>query len=258
MKAKLFLLVIFSAAALFISTGGLQGAGDPLVKKALRWHSQVFTVDTHCDTPFMLLEKGWDIGKYHAPGQPRQRLPGLPAHEGRRPRCLLFRRVRLPRAQDGCRERPSQGQGHRRPGRLGRDVCKIPGPVRPGPDAAGREGPEKAGQARHFHRHGKRLPPGPRPGPDRLFLRPRRALRHPGPYRRQRHLRLLDRPQGPRRPRFERFRAGRWCGGSTSSGSWSTSPISPTVLFRRAGTDQGHRSSHRIPAPGPCRPARAT
>ena len=70
MKAKLFLLVIFSAAALFISAGGLQGAGDPLVKKALRWHGQVFTVDTHCDTPLMLLEKGWDIGKYHTPGQP--------------------------------------------------------------------------------------------------------------------------------------------------------------------------------------------
>jgi membrane dipeptidase len=87
MKAKLFLLVIFSATALFISAGGLQGAGDPLVKKALLWHGQVLTVDTHCDTPFMLLEKGWDIGKYHVPGQtgsgcqdlPRMKAGGLDA-----------------------------------------------------------------------------------------------------------------------------------------------------------------------------------
>jgi membrane dipeptidase len=58
-----------------------------LVKKALRIHQRVFTVDTHCDTPFKLLEKGWDIGAYHQPGLddsgcqdlPRMKAGGLDA-----------------------------------------------------------------------------------------------------------------------------------------------------------------------------------
>jgi membrane dipeptidase len=51
------------------------------------WHGQVLTVDTHCDTPMMLMEKGWDIGKYHQTGQrgsgcqdlPRMKAGGLDA-----------------------------------------------------------------------------------------------------------------------------------------------------------------------------------
>jgi membrane dipeptidase len=54
---------------LFFSTLLFPAADRKLVKKALRIHRHVLTVDTHCDTPFMLLEKGWDIGKYHQPGQ---------------------------------------------------------------------------------------------------------------------------------------------------------------------------------------------
>jgi membrane dipeptidase len=55
----------------FLAAAVLLGAAETsLVKRALRWHGQVLTVDTHCDTPFMLLEAGWDIGKYHRPGQP--------------------------------------------------------------------------------------------------------------------------------------------------------------------------------------------
>jgi membrane dipeptidase len=58
-----------------------------LLKKALRIHQRVLTVDTHCDTPFMLLEKDWDIGKYHQPDQdgsgcqdlPRMKAGGLDA-----------------------------------------------------------------------------------------------------------------------------------------------------------------------------------
>ena len=76
MKAKYFLLSILAAALLSAA------AADRLLKKALLWHGQVLTVDTHCDTPFMLLEKGWDIGKYHATGQAgsgRQDLPRMKA-----------------------------------------------------------------------------------------------------------------------------------------------------------------------------------
>jgi membrane dipeptidase len=55
----------------FLAASVLLGAAETsLVRRALRWHAQVLTVDTHCDTPFMLLEDGWDIGKYHRPGQP--------------------------------------------------------------------------------------------------------------------------------------------------------------------------------------------
>lgn len=42
-----------------------QAAADPIEAKARLWHERALTVDTHCDTPFKLLEKGWDIGRYH-------------------------------------------------------------------------------------------------------------------------------------------------------------------------------------------------
>jgi membrane dipeptidase len=54
---------------LFFSTLLFSFDDQKLEKKALRIHRSVLTVDTHCDTPFMLLEKDWDIGKYHQPGQ---------------------------------------------------------------------------------------------------------------------------------------------------------------------------------------------
>ncbi|MBE0664695.1 MAG: membrane dipeptidase, partial [Candidatus Aminicenantes bacterium] len=73
---------------LFLSLSLSLGAAETrLLKKALLWHGQVLTVDTHCDTPFMLLEEDWDIGKYHASGQtgsgrqdfPRMKAGGLDA-----------------------------------------------------------------------------------------------------------------------------------------------------------------------------------
>jgi len=76
MKAKYLFLSVLAAALL----SGASAAR--LVKKALLWHDQVLTVDTHCDTPFMLLEKDWDIGKYHPSGQTgsgRQDLPRMKA-----------------------------------------------------------------------------------------------------------------------------------------------------------------------------------
>jgi membrane dipeptidase len=82
MKAVLF--VCLSLAVL----GGALRAEDPsLVARALRWHERALTVDTHCDTPFKLLEKGWDIGQYHKTGErdsgcqdfPRMKAGGLDA-----------------------------------------------------------------------------------------------------------------------------------------------------------------------------------
>jgi membrane dipeptidase len=90
MKIKL-LSIPFLATAIFAAALLLSGAGgaadDALIKKALRWHEQALTVDTHCDTPFKLLEKGWDIGQTHKTGErgsgcqdlPRMKAGGLDA-----------------------------------------------------------------------------------------------------------------------------------------------------------------------------------
>ena len=63
---------------LFFSTLLFSAGDQKLLKKALRIHRRILTVDTHCDTPFMLLEKDWDIGKYHQPGQPGSGCQDLP------------------------------------------------------------------------------------------------------------------------------------------------------------------------------------
>jgi membrane dipeptidase len=73
MIAKRLLIIGFSLTALVFS------ANDPgLTKKALRIHQRVLTLDTHCDTPFKLLEKDWDIGQYHQPGLPDSGCQDLP------------------------------------------------------------------------------------------------------------------------------------------------------------------------------------
>jgi membrane dipeptidase len=39
-----------------------------LVTQARQLHARILTVDTHCDTPMMMLRPGWDIGVRHDPG----------------------------------------------------------------------------------------------------------------------------------------------------------------------------------------------
>lgn len=68
-------LLIFG---LFLSTLPISANDQELLKKALGIHRRVFTVDTHCDTPLKLIEKDWDIGKYHQPGQPGSGCQDLP------------------------------------------------------------------------------------------------------------------------------------------------------------------------------------
>jgi membrane dipeptidase len=78
----------FLAFSLFFSRFGLQAEEEasPAVR-ALLWHERALTVDTHCDTPFKLLEKEWDIGQYHKTGErgsgcqdlPRMKEGGLDA-----------------------------------------------------------------------------------------------------------------------------------------------------------------------------------
>jgi len=60
---------------------------DQLVAKAREIHHRILTIDSHCDTPMMMLRPGWDIGQRHEPGQkesgkidlPRMREGGLDA-----------------------------------------------------------------------------------------------------------------------------------------------------------------------------------
>jgi membrane dipeptidase len=63
---------------LFFSSLLFSANDRKLLEKALRIHQRVLTMDTHCDTPFKLLEKNWDIGKYHQPGQPGSGCQDLP------------------------------------------------------------------------------------------------------------------------------------------------------------------------------------
>ncbi len=90
MKIKLlaFLPLIAAAFSLPVLRAGTESpTDDALLRKALLWHERAFTVDTHCDTPFKLLEKGWDIGQYHKTGErgsgcqdlPRMKEGGLDA-----------------------------------------------------------------------------------------------------------------------------------------------------------------------------------
>ncbi len=87
MKIKL-LSTAFLAGALLAAPFVLPGPAEPPpVEQALLWHQRVLTVDTHCDTPFKLLEQGWDIGQYHKTGErgsgcqdlPRMKEGGLDA-----------------------------------------------------------------------------------------------------------------------------------------------------------------------------------
>ncbi|MCU0236914.1 MAG: dipeptidase [Acidobacteria bacterium] len=80
-------LLITIIIAPFLLPGADDAADEALVAKALLWHERALTVDTHCDTPFKLLEKGWDIGQYHKTGErgsgcqdlPRMKEGGLDA-----------------------------------------------------------------------------------------------------------------------------------------------------------------------------------
>lgn len=55
-------------------------AADPQtdVTRADRIHDEVLTIDTHCDTPMMLLREGWDINTRHSIGDRRAGTQDLP------------------------------------------------------------------------------------------------------------------------------------------------------------------------------------
>lgn len=76
--------------ALIISAGAgcrVEQNDNQLVAKAREIHRRILTIDSHCDTPMMMLRPGWDIGQRHEPGQkesgkidlPRMKEGGLDA-----------------------------------------------------------------------------------------------------------------------------------------------------------------------------------
>lgn len=81
--SKIFIIFMF---AIFLSCSSIQSEQD-LVAKAKAIHAKVFTIDTHCDTPYHILDPGWDVGERHEPGQkssgkidlPRMKEGGLDA-----------------------------------------------------------------------------------------------------------------------------------------------------------------------------------
>jgi membrane dipeptidase len=81
-----FILVL--AVLLVLPPGGYaeQGVDEKPVKRAAEIHDNVLTIDTHTDTPYMLLRPGYDIGKSHDPRKrggrldfPRMKQGGLDA-----------------------------------------------------------------------------------------------------------------------------------------------------------------------------------
>lgn len=60
---------------------------EQLVAQAKEIHRRILTIDSHCDTPMMMLRPGWDVGQRHEPGQkesgkidlPRMKEGGLDA-----------------------------------------------------------------------------------------------------------------------------------------------------------------------------------
>ncbi len=87
MKITSFSAQVLFLAALLACAMAPAFAQTGAEAQAPLWHERALTVDTHCDTPFKLLEKGWDIGQYHKTGErgsgcqdlPRMKEGGLDA-----------------------------------------------------------------------------------------------------------------------------------------------------------------------------------
>jgi len=71
-------LVIVSLWAAACAPAKINLDEGSLAAKAKALHAKILTVDTHCDTPGMLLRGNWDIGERHEPGKPGSGLVDFP------------------------------------------------------------------------------------------------------------------------------------------------------------------------------------
>jgi membrane dipeptidase len=68
MKSILFIMTL-SFSGFWLTSCAPEKDGEALKAEAREIHHRVLTVDTHSDTPSLMLRKGWDIGERHEPGQ---------------------------------------------------------------------------------------------------------------------------------------------------------------------------------------------
>ncbi len=63
---NLFFILALAVAGHLACQAKLSEEG--LISRARNLHERILTVDTHCDTPMMMVRPGWDIGARHEPG----------------------------------------------------------------------------------------------------------------------------------------------------------------------------------------------
>ncbi len=77
MKSILFIMTL-SFAGFWLASCAPEKDEEALKAEAREIHHRVLTVDTHSDTPLLMLRRGWDIGERHEPGQRRSGQIDLP------------------------------------------------------------------------------------------------------------------------------------------------------------------------------------
>ncbi len=77
MKSILFIMTL-SFSVFWLNSCAPKQDEKVLKAEAREIHDRVLTVDTHSDTPSLMLRKGWDIGERHEPGQRRSGQIDLP------------------------------------------------------------------------------------------------------------------------------------------------------------------------------------
>ncbi|MFW6159783.1 MAG: dipeptidase [Acidobacteriota bacterium] len=79
MKKQYFLILSILFVLLGFFSSACQTAPEKNLKEeAFLIHQKVLTVDTHCDTPMMMLREDWNIGERHQPGERRSGQIDLP------------------------------------------------------------------------------------------------------------------------------------------------------------------------------------
>jgi membrane dipeptidase len=76
-KLAAVLLILFSLGLLFFSCR-VKLKEEPLAADARGIHDRVLTVDTHIDTPSLMLRNDWNVAERHEPGQRRSAKVDLP------------------------------------------------------------------------------------------------------------------------------------------------------------------------------------
>ena len=71
-------VIVLSFSGFWLTSCAPEKDEEDLKAEAREIHDRVLTVDTHSDTPSLMLRRGWDIGERHEPGQRRSGKIDLP------------------------------------------------------------------------------------------------------------------------------------------------------------------------------------